>query len=147
MMGFPKYGYSLEFLLFCLFLIFISCKKSDNTMDTTQPVSCFSPSAIITPSTQGVTFQNCCENNDRVIWDLGDGVTTNETSPIHSFPYNGVFTITLTAYRGSKTDVSAKRIIIAKSVLENINFNFSNIWFCGNNYIWYSLSICLTGYH
>lgn len=43
----------------------------------------------------GVQFINLSTDVNNVIWDFGDGNTTDETNPIHTYPDGGVYTVTL----------------------------------------------------
>jgi PKD repeat protein len=44
-----------------------------------------------------VTFQNTTTNADSYFWDFGDGATSTEESPTHTYAQGGAYTATLTA--------------------------------------------------
>jgi hypothetical protein len=45
-----------------------------------------------------ILFSNTCSNAETYLWDFGDGDTSTITNPVHTFPGNGTYTVTLTAY-------------------------------------------------
>jgi len=44
------------------------------------------------------TFTNMSIASDSYVWDFGDGRTSTETSPVHTYDSSGIYTVTLTAY-------------------------------------------------
>lgn len=54
-----------------------------------------------TASENIVTFQNASSNADEYLWDFGDGQTSTEESPVHTYESAGTYEVTLTA---SNTD-------------------------------------------
>lgn len=44
------------------------------------------------------TFSNTSTMADYYYWDFGDGATSTEINPVHSYSQDGFFTVTLTAY-------------------------------------------------
>lgn len=44
------------------------------------------------------TFTSTCQNAKSVVWDFGDGNTSKETNPTHTYSSSGNYTVTLTAY-------------------------------------------------
>ncbi|MCB9282903.1 MAG: PKD domain-containing protein [Lewinellaceae bacterium] len=44
-----------------------------------------------------VTFTNLSKNSTTYIWDFGDGATSTETNPVHTYAGEGDYTVTLTA--------------------------------------------------
>ncbi len=50
-------------------------------------------------------FENISQNNiDSVIWDFGDGTISNEINPIHYYPDEGIYDITLTVFNEYGSD-------------------------------------------
>jgi hypothetical protein len=50
-----------------------------------------------------VTFTNSSLNATNFLWDFGDGETSSEQNPVHTFPY-GSYTVTLIAANGCDAD-------------------------------------------
>lgn len=46
-----------------------------------------------------------------VLWDFGDGTTSNETSPTHTFPGPGTYTVTVTIAREDGQTVSDRQTV------------------------------------
>jgi gliding motility-associated-like protein len=61
-------------------------------------------------------FVNQSENAANYLWDFGDGTTSEETDPIHTYITEGTYTVTLIADPGSFCSDTATREIM---VLEN----------------------------
>lgn len=47
-----------------------------------------------------VTFTNGSSNSTSYMWDFGDGVTSTEENPVHTYADEGTYTVTLTAMDG-----------------------------------------------
>lgn len=45
-----------------------------------------------------IVFSNYSKDADSYLWDFGDGTTSTEANPTHTFIQNGIFKITLTAF-------------------------------------------------
>ncbi len=61
------------------------------------------------------TFTNTSVNGDTYLWDFGDGTTSTEENPVHTYPGNGLYTVVLTATNPNGT--SDYSVAIATSVL------------------------------
>jgi PKD repeat protein len=57
------------------------------------------PSASFTQAANGleVTFTNTSTNADTYSWDFGDGNTSTEENPVHTYAQDGTYTVVLTA--------------------------------------------------
>lgn len=62
-----------------------------------------------------VTFTNTSTNGDTYLWDFGDGNTSTEENPVHTYADNGLYTVTLTA--SNPNGESSYSVSIATSVL------------------------------
>jgi|GEM_PF-6538459 len=79
-----------------------------------------SPRAVISePQIEGNQVQfsssesyNPDEGLFTYLWDFGDGNTSSDKSPSHTYSTDGLYTVTLTISNGSLTDVSTFRITI-----------------------------------
>jgi PKD repeat protein len=70
-----------------------------NQITGTMPVADFLPSDFAPHIGQIVTFTNQSTGGDPLdfLWSFGDGITSTQDSPTHSFDYPGFYTVTLTA--------------------------------------------------
>lgn len=101
----------LIFLLFCM-LMFIACKK--------EPVADFSfPST--TKVGESIQFTNSSTNSDSHSWDFGDGSSSTEESPSHTYEKPGDYTVTLEATGEDGTSTKTKSITIT-----GITYAFKN---------------------
>ncbi len=86
-----------------------SCRK--------EPVACFNTdpasSGTIYIGTE-ISFDNCSTDEQNAVWDFGDGTSSSERSPKHTYAVKGEYTVTLTAYsKGDmKKDVATKVLSI-----------------------------------
>jgi hypothetical protein len=88
---------SIFYTLLALPLILISCQKS--------PIASFSIDSGETVVGQPVFFTNTSHNSDRFEWDFGDGYTSNESDPVHTFTSTGSFEVIMTALaKGGHSD-------------------------------------------
>lgn len=69
-----------------------SCKKKEEN-----------PRALFSYSENGlvVTFENLSKNATTYLWDFGDGETSSEANPVHTYADYGDYTVTLTAKNGA----------------------------------------------
>jgi PKD repeat protein len=51
------------------------------------------------------------------LWDFGDGSTDSDPQPTHTWASPGVYTVTLTAYNGTCTDVHTQNLTVSGTVL------------------------------
>ncbi len=99
-------------LLLSASLIFIwSCNKDDDP----KPELLAGFSYVIDANDfSKVIFTNASQNFETLSWNFGDNSpVSTETSPVHSYAQEGVFTVTLTAARGSETDQISQQITIS----------------------------------
>lgn len=71
-------------------LTFQSCMKS--------PTACFTISSTNLSVGEDVSFTNCSENAKSYSWDFGDGVTSSDENPTHSYSNAGTYTVTMQCY-------------------------------------------------
>jgi PKD repeat protein len=70
----------------------------------------FSPSSGYKPLK--VTFTNLSENADSYSWDFGNGNVSNDQNPTNIYYNDGIYSVTLTAKSGSKTNKITKTITV-----------------------------------
>ena len=63
-----------------------------------------------------VSFTNTSSDFDTLLWDFGDGTTSTEIHPVHTYPAGGNYTVSLTITRCGKSDVKTKTLSIVSSV-------------------------------
>lgn len=92
-----------------LISFFTSCNNDD-------PVACFAiPSRLET--NEEYTFKDCSINVQEYNWDFGDGRTSQLPSPIHIYPDEGTYTVTLRGKNKKKTDELVRTISTWKNDL------------------------------
>ena len=57
------------------------------------------------------------------LWDFGDGQTSTEQNPIHTFPDNGPYTITLTASNDCESDVTSSEWSLLALPVDLVSFS------------------------
>ncbi len=72
-----------------------------------------------------VSFTNTSEAFDSLLWDFGDGATSTEINPIHTYAMSGFYTVTLTVIKCGKSDSQTKTIGI-DTTLNTDNFTLEN---------------------
>ncbi|MFN8338025.1 MAG: PKD domain-containing protein [Saprospiraceae bacterium] len=75
-----------------------------------------SPTASFTIAANGpqVTFTNTGQNGTSFSWSFGDGNTSTQTNPVHTYTDNGVYTITETVTNACGSVSSTQSITIAQ---------------------------------
>ena len=88
-------------ILCCCFFVLHSCGEKSPVV---LPVTPSPPSADFRADvTSGacpltVTFDNLTTKADSAFWDFGDGTTSGEWNPIHTYVYPGAYDVTLIAF-------------------------------------------------
>ncbi|MCK5820730.1 MAG: PKD domain-containing protein [Bacteroidales bacterium] len=96
-------------------LTFSSCKK------TPEPVALFS-SAV---DGLVVTFTNSSTDADTYAWNFGDGNTSTEMSPVHTYVDFGLYSVTLTVTGEGGEAIETKDIELVFAPLMTIDGDFS----------------------
>ncbi len=68
-----------------------------------------------------VTFTNTSTLADSYSWDFGDGGTSTEASPVHTYAADGSYIVALTATNANGQSTSSQTIIISSTVLTEEN--------------------------
>lgn len=95
---------TFSFLIFLAFILF-SCTKEDNL------VADFSFTGGNCQAPCSVTFTNLSKSAVRYQWDFGDGLESEESDPEHTFQYQGIYTVTLTAFDGKDREQEVSRSV------------------------------------
>lgn len=91
--------------------IFVSCSKDEEeTPVTTNPIASFQY-AISTTNFLQVTFTNFSQNATVYSWAFGDGETSTEMSPVHTYATAGSYEVVLTAKNAAGTSATFKQTI------------------------------------
>jgi microbial collagenase len=107
-------------------LFLISCDS--NEVETKEPTVSVIPK---TSETGEVTFQNDSENAASYRWDFGDGESSAEKSPSHTYTFNGTYTIKACATGANNVEVckettvtitNAPMIKIFDEMISNTNY-------------------------
>lgn len=73
------------------------------------PVAAFSGTPLVADIGQSVAFTDASTGSPfRFAWDFGDGETSTDRNPSHSFAAAGYYGVTLTAYTGGGSDPEVK---------------------------------------
>lgn len=71
-------------------------QSSKNFIDVVNVIGLPTASFVGTQADNVVDFQSTASNATVYAWDFGDGTTSNESNPSHTFETNGTFEVTLT---------------------------------------------------
>ncbi|MGB3467019.1 MAG: PKD domain-containing protein [Cyclobacteriaceae bacterium] len=93
---------------------------------------------------QQVTFSNGTRHGHSFIWDFGDGNTSVERNPTHTYQSNGVYTVTLTTTNTLSNETNAFTQIIAigpltadfETTIDGGNVQFTNLSTNAVTYTW-----------
>lgn len=73
-------------------------KVSSNIVAVTPPIAAFTHASLgVTNAGRQESFSNTSSNATSYLWDFGDGFTSTETNPLHSYTSIGNFTVVLVA--------------------------------------------------
>lgn len=86
-----------------------------------KPISNFSPGVLIGTRGVPINFTNDSWQATSWLWDFGDGATSTEQNPSHSYATNGVYTITLTAINAYGQHSVNKTMTIAAKPIPNFS--------------------------
>ncbi len=112
-------------------------------------VANFAATPLSGPAPLTVTFTNSSTNASGYLWTFGDGATSTEVNPIHSYAQAGVYTVTLTATGpgGSQTLTRTHYITVFEPVIASfsatplsgtapLTVTFSNSSTGATDYLW-----------
>lgn len=96
-------------------LLATSCKKEE------------APKAAFAYENDGlvVTFTNMSKNADTYKWEFGDGQTSTEKDPVHTYAENGDYTVTLIA-NGKGGEAKYSEVVTLKTALIKIDGSFAD---------------------
>lgn len=91
-----------------------------------EPEAFFSVPALVWVN-EPVQFSNYSTDATSYEWDFGDGTSTTEVSPVHTYNNAGIYTVTLTAINKNKKSQASKNIFITGSSSVNLEGTYITI--------------------
>jgi PKD repeat protein len=123
----PPLRHVLPLLLLASVVLVSACKEDD---PLPAPIAGWEtmPSANRLEVGKPIRFVNLSTNADSYLWDFGDGNTSTEIAPSHTFDESGSFTVKLTATtKDNQTSEEVKVVEVKKRAL--VAFTIANISF------------------
>ena len=117
-----------EFKFLCMLLmatiIFSAgCKKDDDTLPAINVGFKYTPENPI--AGEAVTFTNASNGGSTYMWDLGDGNTSTEQNPVHTFEISGTYTVTLKV--DDREDAFATKTVTVQDQVPEITASLEQI--------------------
>lgn len=97
-------------------LIAYNTLGADTTTSVMKVLIAPSPAYSVQLSDQTATFTNSSQNALSYLWEFGDGNSSTETNPVHSYAASGNYTVKLYATNQCKTTVKSLNIPITVGV-------------------------------
>ena len=111
---------SLYITLLCFAFGLLGCEEKLN------PIASYTYTGSNKPAPAEVRFTNNSKNATNYVWEFGDGATSTETNPKHTYSTGGTFNVKLTAKNGKNIDSQSFSISILAPVPSPIaNFSFT----------------------
>jgi PKD repeat protein len=100
---------SFILLILSLTIILTGCRKL--------PLAKFEVVSLNVNVGESIAFDNKTFNAKSYLWDFGDGTTSTERDPIHTYESEGTYTVNLRAYskKGNNSSAANKVINVTKS--------------------------------
>ena len=112
-----KKSLNLTVFVIAAFALFTACEETTDNTTTPDAVACFnySPNTELTAGTE-ITFTNCSENATNFAWNFGDGSTSTDENPVHTFETAGEYQVQLVAANETSADTVSKIIFVESDV-------------------------------
>ena len=89
-----------------------------------EPESCFEASVYRSVPEKSISFSNCSTNGESYLWDFGDGTTSTDANPTHSYTSYGNYTVSLiTTLKEEKMDSLERTVVVGDLLLEQVAFS------------------------
>lgn len=89
------------------------------------------PNAAFTSAVQGagnnIAFTNTTADASSYNWAFGDGQSSTDANPVHTYSQNGTYTVTLTATNGNCVDVYTAQVTIVGVSVQEVAKTINNI--------------------
>ncbi|MCX6350925.1 MAG: PKD domain-containing protein [Bacteroidetes bacterium] len=93
-------------LIILLAVISFNCSKK------AEPKACLTANKTTVVAAESISFTNCSQNSNTFVWDFGDGTTSTDNSPSHSYEGTGDYVVKVTAYNDDETTSNTAQINI-----------------------------------
>ena len=107
-MKFFQFNLKALSLLVLGFVLIQSCDKDDPVVDSNDPISSFQYE-ISADNFLEVTFSNFSQDANSYLWDFGDGNSSTDENPVHTYDAEGDYTVTLTATGADNKTASSSK--------------------------------------
>jgi PKD repeat protein len=127
-----------KLICMALFAVAIACKKT-NTITVQQPTACFT--IQVKDASGGYLrndyvnyidsifyFSNCSDSGTNITyqWSFGDGATSNDRKPVHSYTKRGKYTVMLEVHNNNLATDTMKQTVSVISGQQDIGFGEGN---------------------
>ncbi len=94
-----------------------------------RPIAKFSVQGTDQTAPAKVQFENASEKAEDFSWDFGDGTSSEEVSPNHTYKSSGNYTVILKAKKGNKETISQQQVFIdaPKDCLVELSTDYGNM--------------------
>ena len=114
---------SLLMIAVITFLISSSCKKDDpdGPGDPNEPHACFVAPSEISAGIPAIFNSSCSENPTSYSWDFGDGGSSSDANPSHTYTEAGSFNVVLTVSddAGETDHMTTSVVVLAPEFMEH----------------------------
>lgn len=114
--------YFISFFTLCLLN---NCNKEKGDSSSITPTAHFSMNKPVVKKGEAIQFINKSQNASFYIWDFGDGNSSNELNPSHTYTNSGTYKVSLTAKNDAGTSTYFGNPFIKDITVMTYNIAFS----------------------